>query len=45
MEPTTPASEWSALLALRDGAGVTMPDGPLAALFGPVLAPPSAHDG
>jgi riboflavin biosynthesis pyrimidine reductase len=45
MEPASPASEWSALLALRDGAGAALPDGPLAALFGPVLGPPSAPDG
>ena len=45
MEPAAPAADWSALLALRDGAGTALPDGPLAALFGPVLAPPAAPDG
>ena len=37
MEPTADAADWSALLALRDGAGATLPAGPLGALFGPVL--------
>ncbi|MCA3426214.1 MAG: riboflavin biosynthesis protein RibD, partial [Roseomonas sp.] len=45
MEPAAPAADWSALLALRDGSGAALPDGPLAALFGPVLAPPAAPDG
>ena len=45
MEPATDAADGSALLALRDGAGAALPDGPLAALFGPVLAPPAAPDG
>ncbi|MFM7611318.1 MAG: dihydrofolate reductase family protein, partial [Alphaproteobacteria bacterium] len=45
MDPTAEAADWSALLALRDGAGAALPAGPLAALFGPVLALPSAPDG
>jgi hypothetical protein len=38
-------SAWEALLALRDGGADALPAGPLAALFGPVLAPPAAADG
>jgi riboflavin-specific deaminase-like protein len=45
MEPTADAADWSALLALRDGAGAALPAGPLGALFGPALAPPAAPDG
>jgi riboflavin-specific deaminase-like protein len=45
METAAPDADWSALLALRNGAGAALPDGPLAALFGPVLAPPAASDG
>jgi hypothetical protein len=45
METATATADWSALLALRDGAGAALPDGALAALFGPVLAPPLAPDG
>ena len=33
-------SAWEALLALRDGGADALPDGPLGALFGPVLAVP-----
>lgn len=39
---TDPA--WNALLAARDGAPVPL-QGPLAALFAPLLAPPAAPDG
>ncbi|WP_137177127.1 RibD family protein [Roseomonas sp. AR75] len=42
-DPTKPDDEWRALLAARDGAPV--PQGALGALFGPVLAAPTAADG
>ncbi|WP_149541139.1 RibD family protein [Siccirubricoccus phaeus] len=38
------SDDWSVLLARRDAPG-PLPPGPLAALFGPVLAPPEAPDG
>ena len=40
-------TEWDELLALRDAGGGASPppEGPLAALFAPLLAPPAAEDG
>jgi diaminohydroxyphosphoribosylaminopyrimidine deaminase / 5-amino-6-(5-phosphoribosylamino)uracil reductase len=43
MHTLAPDGDWQALLRARDGAAV--PDGALAALFAPVLAPPGAEDG
>ena len=45
MDGSHAATEWEALLARRDAPGLAPPSGPLAALFAPVLAPPSAADG
>ena len=44
MDGFTLTADWDALLALRDAPG-RLPDGPLGALFGPLLAPPRAADG
>ncbi len=41
----SPDVEWAALLAARDDARVVLQPGPLAQLFAPLLAPPSADDG
>src|SRR3712207_1475666 len=45
MDESHAGSEWDALLARRDGAEGRPVPGPLAALFAPVLAPPTAADG
>ena len=44
MDGSFAATDWDALLAARD-AGAPLPGGPLASLFAPLLAPPSASDG
>jgi riboflavin-specific deaminase-like protein len=44
MDAQTDSTEWPALLASRDAAGVAS-DGPLGRLFAPVLAAPTAPDG
>ncbi|MCO6416887.1 RibD family protein [Siccirubricoccus sp. KC 17139] len=44
MSPPGAPDAWSELLARRDAPGA-LPPGPLAALFGPVLAPAEALDG
>lgn len=42
MDHTAPDEDWTAMLAARDGATA---QGPLAPLFAPILAPPTAPDG
>jgi diaminohydroxyphosphoribosylaminopyrimidine deaminase/5-amino-6-(5-phosphoribosylamino)uracil reductase len=44
MDGSFAATDWDGLLAARD-AGGPPPDSPLATLFAPLLAPPSAPDG
>jgi riboflavin-specific deaminase-like protein len=45
MDGSIAHTEWDALLALRDLPGARPPEGPLGALFGPLLGPPRAADG